>query len=123
MLFAGVLMTACSSPAPTFKDLPLGDPIRGAALFNQTLNGATPCANCHSLDGSIVVGPTLKGVAMIAGTRVAGLSAGEYLYQSIISPAAYIVSGYSDEMYGQYGRELSAQQIADLIAYLLTLTH
>ncbi len=116
------LLTACGSTTPTFKDLPPGDVSRGAALFNQTLNGAPPCANCHSLDGSVITGPSLKGVASIAGSRIPGLSAGEYLYQSIISPAAYILSGFSNEMYGQYGRELSPQQLADLIAYLLTLS-
>ncbi|MHB8625678.1 MAG: c-type cytochrome [Aggregatilineales bacterium] len=123
LIVIGLLMTACSSPLPAFTDLPPGDATHGAMLFSQTLNGAPSCANCHSLDGSILVGPTLKQVAIIAGTRVAGLSAGEYLYQSIISPAAYIVSGYSNEMYAQYGRELSPQQLADLVAYLLTLRH
>lgn len=122
IVLIGLLLAACSPSTPAFKELPPGDATRGAALFSQTLNGAPPCANCHSLDGSIIVGPSLKGVALVAGTRVSGLSAGEYLYQSIISPAAYIVSGYSNQMYGQYGREPSPQQLADLVAYLLTLS-
>jgi mono/diheme cytochrome c family protein len=122
IVVVGWVMTACSSEPPAFKDLPPGDAARGAVLFTQSVNGAPPCTSCHSLDGSIVVGPSLKGVAGVAGSRVAGQSAGEYLYQSVVSPAAYIVSGYSNEMYGLYGRDLTQQQIADLVAYLLTLT-
>jgi len=116
-------ITACGWATPSFKDLPAGDAVRGAALFTQSINGAPACASCHSLDGSIVVGPSLQGVAAVAGTRVAGQSAGEYLYESIVSPAAYIVSGYNNVMYSQYRQAFSPQQLADLVAYLLTLTH
>jgi hypothetical protein len=49
------------------------------------------------------------------------MSAEEYAQTSILQPAAYLVSGFSNTMYNQYGQHLSQQDIADLIAYLLTL--
>jgi hypothetical protein len=36
-------------------------------------------------------------------------------------PADYLVNGFGNSMYNQYGQRLSPQQIADLTAYLLTL--
>jgi hypothetical protein len=41
------------------------------------------------------------------------------VHQSVVQPAAYIVSGFGNVMFNQYAQRLSAQQIADLVAYLL----
>jgi cytochrome c oxidase subunit 2 len=120
-----VLMTACSPSAPAasgFASLPAGDAVNGAQLFTQQINGAPACSTCHTLDGSTLVGPSLQGFAAGAGTRVESQSAQEYDYISITQPSAFIVSGFGNVMYAQYGRQLSPQQIADLIAYLLTLS-
>jgi len=38
-----------------------------------------------------------------------------------VNPAAYVVSGFANLMYGQYAQQLSPQETADLIAYILTL--
>lgn len=103
-----------------------GDAGRGATLFNQSSIGsasASGCMTCHSLEeGVTLVGPSLAGVAGRASERVPELSAEEYLRQSIVEPNAYIVEGFSEGlMYQNYGRELTDQQIADLVAFLLTL--
>ena len=45
----------------------------------------------------------------------------EYLYWSILRPGRYVVAGYSNIMYAGYEEGLEAADIADLIAYLLTL--
>jgi hypothetical protein len=46
----------------------------------------------------------------------------EYLFESIVNPGAYLVANYSDGlMPAAYGGSLSEQDLADLIAYLLTL--
>jgi mono/diheme cytochrome c family protein len=121
-----VLLTcaACAGStagAPTAEASLTGDATRGSALFTQSVNGAPSCSTCHTLDGSTLVGPSLKGFAAVASTRVEGTSAADYAHNSISQPASYIVSGFPNLMYGQYAQQLSPQQIADLVAYLLTL--
>lgn len=118
-----LVMTACgASPAVTFADLPAGDVERGAALFNEGANGAPACTTCHMLDGTVLVGPSLQNYPAIAPVTEAGApSLADYTFTSITQPGAFVVSGFGNTMYAQYARQLSPQQIADLIAYLLTL--
>jgi cytochrome c oxidase subunit 2 len=119
-----VVVAACS-PSPSssgFAALPPGNAESGAALFAESVNGAPACTSCHTLDGSTLVGPSLQGYASVAGTLVAGQSAQEYTFNSIVTPAAFVVNGFSNLMYAQYGQKLNPQQTADIIAYLLTLS-
>ncbi len=80
------------------------------------------CATCHALaPDTVIVGPSLAGIATRAGTRVPGLDAEAYLRQSIIQPDAYIVAGFQDVMQKNLGEKLSVEQINDIITFLLTL--
>ena len=117
-----LLTAACSGAGASSGDsLPAGDATRGAALFTQSIKGAPSCSTCHTVDGSTLVGPSLKGFSAVAGTRVEGMSAADYARNSIMQPASYVVSGFANLMYGQYAQQLSPQETADLIAYILTL--
>jgi cytochrome c oxidase subunit 2 len=120
------LVAAACSPAASsasgLASLPAGDASSGATLFTEQVGGAPACSTCHTLDGSELVGPSLQGYAAVAPTRVENQSAQEYTYTSIVQPAAFIVSGFGNVMYNQFGQKLSPQQTADLIAYLLTLS-
>ncbi|MBI1276663.1 MAG: c-type cytochrome [Anaerolineaceae bacterium] len=121
-LILTIICAACSGSTNASGDaLPVGDASRGAALFTQSINGAPACNSCHTLDGSTLVGPSFKGYAALAPTYVEGMSAVDYTHNSITKPASYVVSGFANLMYGQYAQKLTSQQIADLIAYLLTL--
>jgi cytochrome c oxidase subunit 2 len=76
------------------------------------------------LDGSEQVGesrraPTWQGISGIAGDRVPGLSAEEYLRESIVDPKAYIVEGYLGIMQS-FKFLLSEEDIDSLVAFLLT---
>jgi mono/diheme cytochrome c family protein len=101
-----------------FAALPPGDASRGQTLFTSQ-----PCASCHSLTpDQVLVGPSLAGVATRAQTRVPGYSAGEYIYESVVHPGAYVNEGFQDGLMPQnFGETLTPQQLADLVAYLHTL--
>lgn len=76
------------------------------------------CANCHSgEDGA--TGPSLFGMSDVAGSRVEGLSAEEYLYQSIVDPSAYVVDGYNDIMPGDYADQFTEHEINSLVEFIM----
>jgi len=108
------------------------DANRGKALYEQSTIGsasAPGCVTCHTLDGTVLVGPSFKGVATHAenvindpGYTGSAKTAEEYLKESIINPNAYLNPGFAAGlMYQNYGTELSEQEVNDLVAYLLTL--
>jgi hypothetical protein len=65
--------------------------------------------------------PYTAGTATRAETRVPGMTAEEYIRESFVTPDAYVVETYNaGDMYQEWAKDLSEQQQADLIAYLLT---
>lgn len=118
--------TAEQPPAGGEDVAAIGDAANGEALFSQATigaNNAPGCITCHSLEPDVViVGPSQAGLATRAQTRVAGVSAADYIHQSIVEPNAYIVEGFAEGlMYQNYGTDLTEQEINDLVAYTLTL--
>lgn len=104
----------------------VGNAERGEELYHQNTIGsasAPGCKTCHSTEeGVVLVGPSHAGVATRAGTEAPGMSAAEFLEQSIRDPNAVVTEGFSPGvMYQNYDKELTDQQIADLVAYLQTL--
>lgn len=96
----------------------------GEQLFNQSTIGTTAgCKTCHSLEpGAVIVGPSLAGIASRAGNMVSGVSAEDYLRQSILEPDAYLVEGYpASVMPKVWGEQLTEEQVNGLVEYLLTL--
>ena len=110
--------TTAPTAAPTAAPVTLvGDAVNGEALF-----AVQGCSGCHSTGANRVVGPGLSGVGTTAETRVAGLNADEYLTQSIKSPNAFVVPDFfADLMPTTFGQTLSEQEIADIVAYLISL--
>jgi mono/diheme cytochrome c family protein len=100
-----------------FDKLPAGDAARGEQIFL-----AQPCHACHM---DLSVGPAFPGdppLEVRADTRRPGYSAELYLYESIIEPNADIVPGFQkDIMPGDFSKTLTDQEMADLIAYLMTM--
>ena len=96
----------------------------GEQLFKQaTIENQAGCASCHSLEAeAILVGPSLAGIGSRAEVRVSGLSAEEYLRQSILEPNAYTAEGFSANVMPMvWSDELTEEQVDNLIAFLLTL--
>jgi mono/diheme cytochrome c family protein len=99
------------------------DPIsRGQAVYTQNACGA-----CHTL-GSLSAGmaaPNLTQIGTTAATRVEGLSAEEYLLQSILDPNTFVVPDCPSApcapnvMPQNFGETLSDEQLSDLVAFLL----
>lgn len=117
-LAVGLGLLAACKPEPlgyTFEELPPGDIEHGTALF------ADHCQSCHALDGGQSSGPGVADYGNSAGGRVSGQSPEEYTFNSILRPAKHVVQGYSNVMPSDYDEKLSQQDIADLIAYLLSL--
>jgi cytochrome c oxidase subunit 2 len=96
---------------------PVTDPVdRGRQLFTSS-----GCSGCHATTPDNIVGPGLGGVAARASTRKPGMSADDYIRESIVNPTAYTVEGFPPVMPANFGQVLSADEIDALIAYLKTL--
>ncbi len=108
--------TPSTEPTPTPASGGAGDPAAGEQVFQ-----ANGCSACHSTGENTIVGPGLAGLAEQAGERVAGLSAEEYILQSIVEPGAHIVEGFSDVMPKNFGDQIPEEDLRDLVAYLETL--
>lgn len=99
------------------RPLPEGDPAAGQAIFE----GEIGCSGCH-VAGAPTTAPAIAGIASRAGGRVDGMSAEAYIRQSIQQPESYVVEGHTDLMTNLgLGDRLTDQDLADLIAYLMTL--
>jgi len=109
----------------------MGDPKRGKQLYHAqvpaTLTGQNlPCTGCHQ-QAANGVGPMTNGTytrvinERLKEPQFAGYSPEEYLIDSIVNSANYIVPGFKDLMVRNLGTEvLDAQDLADLVAYLKT---
>ncbi len=116
-LFAALALSACAA-SPTPAPTPTLDPVAqaGREVFNAR------CATCHAVaPNTIIIGPSLYGVATRAETRVAGQSAEEYITMSILRPGDYVVDGFNDIMTNNFSRELTSEELKSLVAFLLTL--
>jgi cytochrome c oxidase subunit 2 len=83
------------------------------------------CVACHSLDGTVVVGPSWQGlfgheVELTDGSTVTADE--DYLRNSIVDPNAQIVAGFQPGIMPQnFAEILSEDQINQIIAFIMTL--
>jgi len=112
-----LFFTACGSSAEA-EASPTLTPIQqeGEAVFRNF------CASCHAIfPDTVIVGPSLSGIATRAQQRIDGMDGIEYLQSSILMPGSYVVEGFGDLMPKEFGKQLSGEQFDALLAYLLTL--
>ena len=131
-----VLLAACQNPGPTVVMQvdplqPLGEivPITGgenghgaAAPEGVPAAFVTTCGICHTVaDAGTTgtIGPELSNIGTVAATRT-GLSAEEYIRQSIEEPTAFIAPEYTPLMTAGL-KDVLGDDFEDVVAYLLSL--
>lgn len=121
LVLAGNSYLQFSTPtADDARNAPVGPAEEGEQLFWVNPPG---CFLCHSVGGrGGQRAPDLAGLAMRAGTRVPGASAAEYIEGHIREGLnyRYTVPEYAPIM-PPFENQLSDEQIAVLVTYLLTL--
>lgn len=96
----------------------------GDEIFQQaTIGTLAGCKTCHSLEpGVVIIGPSLASIGTEADARVAGVSAEDYLRQSILDPNAHLVEDFpASIMPNTYQNQLTEEQVDALVNYMLTL--
>jgi len=108
--------------------LPAGEAGRGKSLSEAGLG----CSGCHVLtavgpkwlaEGGVAgIGTRAESRFQAAGYAGKANSAEQYLFESIVLPNTSVVEGFQPNLMPQnYADRLSAQDMADLIAYMLSL--
>lgn len=111
-LVMALAIGACSS-----SDTSLGE-----ELFAESFHdGVRGCVSCHTVtDRPSVGGPSLVGIGGVAGDRVDGLSAADYIRESILAPDAHYADGWGTGM-PAYGAVLTTDEVEAIVDYLVSL--
>ncbi|NNC92058.1 MAG: c-type cytochrome [Acidimicrobiia bacterium] len=123
LVLLAVVVAACGGGTESGNPS-TGSSRSGEEIFSERILGPNPgCITCHSMDPeTTLVGPSIAGIATRAGSRVAGVSAADYLRQSILDPSAFVVEGFDDgKMPSDLGEVLTPDEVEAVIEYLLTL--
>jgi cytochrome c oxidase subunit 2 len=96
------------------------DPVVRGDLWAQQYG----CRACHSIDGTVVVGPTWKGLygtqeALEDGSSI--LVDHDYLFESIRTPSARITAGYQNLMPANIAEKMTDDQLEDVAAFIVSL--
>ena len=119
--------TGVSTAARPAKPAPV--PTTPVAL-GQRLYSSDGCSSCHSLDGSIIVGPSWKGlygsrVALTNGHTV--IANGAYLTEHIVAPNALTVKGFPKGVMAaaiaSFDLPAKPNDVAAIVAFIKSLGH
>ncbi len=81
------------------------------------------CVACHSTDGSVIIGPSLKGlygksrIVLVDGQEKNVVADEDYLRRSVLEPEIELVKGFNNLMPSQKG-QMSEEELSILIEYL-----
>lgn len=121
VLLSVLFLAACGGnaedPSPALPTATLSpQAARGKTVFSQN------CGSCHSvIPDTVIVGPSLAGVATRADTRKSGQDGRTYIYTSILQPGDFLVDGYENLMPATFGKQLTGEDLDAVVAYLFTL--
>ncbi len=94
-----------------------------SAEKGRAVSETNGCLGCHSVDGSVIVGPSFQG---LFGREVEFEGGGkaiadeEYLRESILRPREKVAKGYPPIM-PEYKGKISDEELLAIIAYIKTL--
>ena len=136
LIVAMLALAACgggqSAPAAGQPAAGGGNADNGKKLFNEPViaaAGSPGCVTCHSLEkGKTLVGPSMAGIATAAAADLKSAdykgtakTVDEFLKESIVNPDVMVTKGFQPGIMPKTYTKLSAQEISDLVAFMLTL--
>ena len=112
-----LFLAACSSQVASPTSMLSPQVIRGKGVFDSY------CSSCHSTNsGTIVVGPSLAGIATRGGAQLKDMDAEMYIRNSILDPNVYTVEGFPEGiMPSTLKDEIPKEDLEAVIEYLMTL--
>lgn len=122
-LFAlGLLLALLAGCGGAAADEPPPPPTLTAQLAAGQRVFVAHCGACHSAAAdTVIVGPSLAGIAAHGGQRVDGLDARAYVYSSVLQPGDYLVPGFADLMPQDLAKKLTGEELDAVVAYVLSL--
>jgi cytochrome c551/c552 len=133
LLVLAAVAAGCSSTVPGGKHVTTPTPVTvigplpnegptGHAQAGKAVFTNTGCGSCHTFTPAAtggMVGPNLDHLPVLAKAANQG-NLVQFTTTSILDPGAYIAPGYpAGVMPSNYGQLLKAQQLADLVAFLV----
>ena len=113
-----IFLIGCQSNADKREFIPGSPEYKGQDIFVRMA-----CNACHSVDGSLKLGPTIKnqyGKEILHTDGTIMIIDDDYIRQSLIDPLKHIAEGYTPIM-PSYKPVLSDEDISHLIAYIKSL--
>ena len=113
---------AHGSPEPEKPEVQLaGDLSENARAGARIWQGKGGCVGCHVVGGvGGQSGPNLNQIGSVAAARKPGMSAEDYIRESIVNPNAYLVPGFPPIMPSFQG-VLSEEELNQLVEYYMSL--
>ncbi len=117
LLLGVVWLAGCGEPAA-----PPPPPTLSPELAAGQRVFVAHCGACHSTAAdTVIVGPSLAGIAARGGERIDGLDARTYIYSSILRPGDFLVPGFTDLMPHDLAKKLTGEELDHVVAYVLAL--
>ncbi|MEX1020347.1 MAG: c-type cytochrome [Litorilinea sp.] len=105
---------------------PVADVEEGEVRAPDQIFASLACAACHNLlepqteDNRGPVGPNMGNLDEVAATRVEGMSASDYVHQSIVEPNAHVVASYMPNlMPAGLADRMTEEELNGLVEWLL----
>ena len=119
LLFLTLFLIISCQTQTASNDIRTGTPEhRGQDIFNRMA-----CNACHSVDGSLKLGPTIKsqyGKEILHTDGTVRKINDDYIRESLINPLKHIAEGYTPIM-PSYKPVLTDEDIENLIAFMKAL--